>query len=99
MVSETWLSKEIPDEAFYFPGNSSFSVIRNDLSLNKRGGCVAVFVKDTISFQICRDFISLDYDCLWIILRPKWLPKSISKIVKAYVYLPPSLNCGEMEDF
>ena len=25
-------------------------------------------------------FISSDYECLWIILRPKRLPKSISKI-------------------
>ena len=70
VVFETWHSKEIPDEALHFPGNPSFSVIRND-GMNKRGGGVAVFIKDTIPFQICRDFISLDHDCLWIILRPK----------------------------
>lgn len=98
MVSETWLSKEIPDEALHFPGIPGFSVIWND-RMNQRGSGVALFIKDTIPFQICRYFISLDQDCLWIIFRPKWLPKSISKIAKAYVYLPPSLNSGEMEDF
>ena len=98
MVSETWLSDVIPDEALYFPGIPGFSVIRND-RVNMRGGGVAVFVKDTIPFKIRHDFTSPDYECLWIILRPKWLPRSISKIALACVYLPPSLNSGAIEEF
>jgi hypothetical protein len=98
MVSETWLSDVIPDEALHFPGIPGFSVIRND-RVNMRGGGVAVFVKDTIPFKIRHDFTSPDYECLWIILRPKRLPRSISKIALACVYLPPSLNSGAIEEF
>ncbi len=74
MLSETWLFDVIPDEALHFPGIPGFNVIMNDM-VNMRGGSVAVFVKDTIPFKICHDFTNLDYECLWIILRPKWLPR------------------------
>ena len=33
MVSETWLSDVITDEALHFPGIPGFSVIRNDIGL------------------------------------------------------------------
>ena len=82
MVSETWLSDDIPDEALHFPGVPGFSVIRND-RVDKRGGGVAVFIKDTIPFKICRNFSNPNYECLWTILRPKWLPRSTSKIALA----------------
>ena len=98
MVSETWLSDDIPDEALHFPGISGLSVVRN-YRVNKRGGGVAVFIKDTIPFKLCHDFISQDHECLWIILRPKWLPRSISKLALACAYLPPSLDSGATEDF
>jgi hypothetical protein len=47
MVSETWLSDVIPDEALHFPGIPGFSVIRND-RVNMRGGGVAVFVRSRL---------------------------------------------------
>ena len=97
MVSETWLSDVIPVEALHFPGIPGFSVMRND-RVNMIGGGAAVFVKDTIPFKIRHDFTSSDYECLWIILRPIWLPRSISKIALACVYLPPSLNSGAIEE-
>ena len=43
MVSEAWLSDDIPDEALCFPSILGFSIIRND-GVNKRGGVVAVFI-------------------------------------------------------
>ena len=35
MVSETWLSDDIRDEALHFPGIPGFSVVRNDIELMK----------------------------------------------------------------
>ena len=54
MVSQTWLSDDIPDEALCFPRILGFSVIGNE-RVDKRGGGVAVFIEDTILFKICRD--------------------------------------------
>ena len=55
MVSETWLSDDITDEALHFPGIPGFNVVRND-RVNKIGGGVAVFIKDTIPFKLRHDF-------------------------------------------
>ena len=41
MVSETWLSDDIRNEALHFPGIPDFSVVRDD-RVNKRGAGVAV---------------------------------------------------------
>ena len=44
MVSETWLSEDIPGEALCFPGIPGLNVTRND-RVNKRGGGVAIFLR------------------------------------------------------
>ena len=97
MVSETWLSDDIRNEALHFPGIPGFSVVRND-RVNERDGGVSVFIKDTIPFKLCHDFISPDHECLWSTLRPKWLTRSISKLALACVNLPPSLDSEAIED-
>ena len=73
---------------------------RNDRE-NRRDGGVAIFIKDTIIFKTRLDFTEFicNHECLWIVLCPRWLPRSISKIVLACVYLPPSLSAGAIEDF
>ena len=59
-----------------------------------RDGGVAVVVKDTFPFKTAT-ILSPEYECL--LLRPKLLSRSISKIALACVYLPPSLNSGAIE--
>ena len=95
MVTETWLSDDIPDEALYIPG---FTIVRNDRSTG-RGGGVAIYIRETLPFKIRCEFNKSEYECLWIILRPKWLQRLISKLALACVYLPPSLNTEVVEGF
>ncbi|XP_028391919.1 uncharacterized protein LOC114516591 [Dendronephthya gigantea] len=98
MISETWLSNDVPDEAVHLPGLPQFNVLRNDKEYG-RGGGVAFFIKDSIPTKVRYDLSSVDHECLWIVIRPKWLPRTMSKIALACVYLPPSLNSDEINKF
>ena len=76
----------------YIPGRT---LIRKDRALSdgvrRRGGGVAVLVDNNIHVKPCMDISTSPFECLWVILRPKWLPRAISKIAVAVVYLPPSM--------
>ena len=52
-----------------------------------------------MTFKIRCEFNKSEYEYLWFILRPKWLPRLISKLALACVYLPPSLNTKVVEGF
>ena len=38
---------------------------------------MAVYIRESLPFKIRPDFYNSDYECLWITLRPKWLPGKI----------------------
>ena len=65
-------------------------------------------VSDGKSVKICNHGIALKirddlndqfFECLWVTIRPKWLPRSISRIALGYVYLPSSLLTSEIDNF
>ena len=95
MVTETWLTDAIPDAALHISG---FTIVRRDRS-SRRGGGVAIYIRESLPFKIRPDCNNPDYECLWITLRPKWLPRKISKLALACVYLPPSMNTETIERF
>jgi exonuclease III len=64
MVTETWLTDAIPDEALHIP---DFTIVRKDRPTRRRGG-VAVYIRESLPFKIRPDFHNSDYECLWIIL-------------------------------
>ena len=96
MVTETWLTDVIPDEALHIP---DFNIVTRKDRPTRRGGGVAVYIRESLPFKIRPDFYNSDYECLWITLRPKWLPRKISKLALARVYLPPSMNTEALESF
>ena len=67
MVTERWLSENVPDEVLSIPG---FTIGRNDRSTG-RGGGVAIYIRDSLPFKIRCDINRPDYECLWITVRPK----------------------------
>jgi hypothetical protein len=91
LVTETWLKDNIPDEVVQVPG---MTLIRKDRALNNgvRGRGVAVIVDNNIHVKHRMDISTSPFECLWVILRPQWLPRAISKIAVAVVYLPPSMS-------
>jgi exonuclease III len=61
------------------------------------GGGVALYVNSKIPFKIRKDLNDPSFECQWVTLRPKWLPRVISKIAVCCVYLPASQS--EMDSF
>ena len=89
-VTETWLNENVPSEVVNIPG---LIVIRKDRS-SGRGGGIAIYIKDNIPVKTHYDLCDPCFECLWITFRPKWLPRSISRIAAACLYLPPNmLSC------
>jgi len=92
-VTETWLNSNIPDTAVKLGG---YSIIMKDRSSGIGGG-VAVYISCSInccklSFENCDDF-----ELLWVLLRPRQLPRSLSCLLVAVMYCPPSYDASAMK--
>ena len=94
-ATETWLNENVPSEVVNIPG---LIVIRKDRS-SGRGGGIAIYIKDNVPVKTRYDLCDPCFECLWITLRPKWLPRSISRIAAACVYLPPNMLSCDLEKF
>ena len=70
MASETWLSDDVLIRHALHLGIPHFNVIRKDIII-RRGGGVAVFIKDFVPTQVRDDLNSIVYECIWIVIRPK----------------------------
>ena len=95
IVTETWLSDNIPSEAVNISG---YTLIRKDRVNGLGGGC-AIYVPEVISTKTRNDLSDPNFECQWVILRPKWLPRTVSRIAVACVYLPPSIDQASLENF
>ena len=84
LVTETWLTDDVPDQSVNITG---FNLTRKDRTIG-RGGGVAIYVKETIPLKVRSDLTNEDFECLWNILRLRWLPRSILRIAVACVYIP-----------
>ena len=90
VVTETWLSDVVPTEGF--------TLVRKDRKSGVGGGC-AIYVRQEISAKTRNDLSDPNFECLCLILRPKWLPRGVSRIAVASVYLPPSMDREHLESF
>ena len=90
-----WLYENIPNGAIHI---DNFNVFRKD-RIVARGGGVAFYIKDDFPVRIRFDLSNKFFECLWVTLRSKWLPREISRIVLACVYLPPSMSLNDLDAF
>ena len=65
-------------------------VFRKDRSVS-RGGGLAVYVNSTIPCKSLSQFANPGNvsECLWLQLRPRRLPRSVSSVLLAVIYRPP----------
>ena len=84
-ITESWLKSDIENSLICIPGFNSF---RNDRVLG-RGGGICVYVKDDIPCKRRVDLENPSFECLWLILQPKRLPRPLSGIVVCTVCHPP----------
>ena len=84
-VMETWLTKSIPNEAVNISG---FNVFRKERNVVYGGG-IAIYIKRNILGKTRSDLNSSTVECLWMTIRPKWLPRKISRFASAvFMYHP-----------
>jgi len=87
VVSETWMSDSLPSSAIGLDGFNLYSRHRT----NRRGGGVAVYVKDQIpSRQLTEYAVPENVEAVWVWTRPHRLPRPLSAIVVCGIYSPPA---------
>ena len=91
-LTETWLKEEVPNELIHIP---DFNIFSNDRA-HKRGGGVAIYVKDSIPVSLWPDLLHPDFETLWLTLRPLKMPRMFSHVSIGVVYHPPGANNWEL---
>ena len=81
-ITETWLSSAILDNVIALP---NFNLFRND-RLGSIGGGVCAYINSNIYCRRLTEFESPTIESLWLLVRPKKLPRSVSVILLAVVY-------------
>ena len=85
--TETWLSNDTRD-SIKFNGYNIFHLIRENV-LRVSGG-ISIVVDSNIPANRIDLKVPEYLECLWISVRPKWLPRTVSNIVICGVYYPGS---------
>lgn len=86
-VTESWLGANIPDSVLHLP---NFSIVRHDRQ-GRLGGGVMLFIRNDNAFKKLDDLLDScgDFEILWVLLRPKLLPRDVSVLILSVVYFPP----------
>ena len=94
LFTETWLKESIPDQSIKITG---YQLFRRDRKNGSHGG-VCAFIEDSIECKTLLDLHDDDYEILWLLLRPKRLPRGFSNIVVAVIYHLPTADNTTMRD-
>ena len=94
LFTETWLKESIPDQSIKITG---YQLFPRDRKNGSHGG-VCAFVKDSIECKTLLDLHDDDDEILWLLLRPKRLPRGFSNIVVAVIYHPPTADNTTLRD-
>ena len=86
-LTETWLNVTTLDKVSINNYNN-FHLVRKNTQ--RSSGGVSILVKDNIPANRVDIKVPDHIETLWVNIRPKWLPRSISNIVVAGVYYPGS---------
>ena len=84
-ITESWLRSDIDDSLLSI---SAFNLFRKDRGVG-RGGGICVYLSNTIPCKRRLDLENPIFECLWLTLRPKRLPRPLSGIAICVVYHPP----------
>ena len=87
VFTETWLCKATADR-LPFKEYQKFNLIRDNVG--RSSGGVSVFVKNILPATKLKVQVPENLECLWVTIRPKWLPRSVSNIIVCGIYYPGS---------
>ena len=84
-LTETWTDENTSPDFLSINGFVLFSKSRTE----RRGGGVALYVNDCFNPRILPVIIPNEIEAIWVIIRPKLLPREISCIIVCVMYFPP----------
>ena len=84
-ISETWEKQDMPPEHMSMHGYINFSKAR----IGKSGVGVACYVKQELRPTLPNVKVPDDIEALWLVLKPAYLPRTMSCIVLCVTYYPP----------
>ena len=58
-----------------------------------------MYMHENIPVKVRNDLNDENFECLWAVLQPIWLPREISRIAVACVYIPPSISQDDLNSF
>jgi hypothetical protein len=93
-VTEYWLHNDIENRLILLNG---YNLFRKDRATG-RGGGVCVYIKSDILCVRLLDLENNRFECLWLCLRPRRLPRPLSGIVICVAYHPTGLPVSDHDD-
>ncbi|CAB4033726.1 Hypothetical predicted protein [Paramuricea clavata] len=90
-ITESWLNTSVVDSMISL---SNFIQFRNDRTYSCGGG-VSIYIKEEIYCRRLEHFEDSAIESLWLLLRPKRLPRSISALLLAVIYHTTSSGANE----
>ena len=88
-TTETWLTQSVPSELVSIQG---YVMHRSDRKNERRGGCVAVFVRHSLPCVRLSALESTNFETIWLLYRQARMPRAVSHVVVGAIYHPPSAD-------
>ena len=92
MITESWLSSDIPDLAI----NLSSNLTSYRLDRKSPGGGIITFISSKI--QRLTEFQAEGKEIIWLLLKPPRIPRPFSTILLIGVYSPPGQTVVSMKE-
>ena len=83
--TKSWLHSDIIDSLLLI---NAFNLFRKDRG-GGRGGRICIYLSNSIPCKRRLDLENPIFQCLWLTLHPKRLPRPLSDIASCGVYHPP----------
>ena len=84
-ITETWLHSKLDDSLVNIRG---YTLHRRDRH-SGRGGGVCLYVSHSIQSKRRIDLENPSYECTWVSLQPRRLPRHMTNIMIGVIYNPP----------
>ena len=87
IFTETWLTDKTKDQLPFYNYDKYHHIRKNCL---RPSGGVSVFVKQPMRSKKINIEVPIHLECIWVSLRPFWMPRIFSTIVVCAIYYPGS---------
>jgi len=95
-ITETWLHADVPDDVVDIPG---YVIHRADRCDGRRGGGVAVFVRQELMCHRLTAIETTSMEAVWLLYRRPRMPRQLSHVAVGAIYHPPNADGRTMIDY